>query len=133
METYDQSAYLQEKYRRNTNIVKDLRANPANLYNKNICNTKTKTYEYTTIPGLSEYQEVDVYYRIGDCQVSTVRVNRNGNTSFAFSAYSSATYNGCIFVHVDFENNRIGIQTYIIAGWGYEFLSVTRVTGILKL
>lgn len=109
-----------------------MRLNPANLYDGNICNDTTGTYQYTSIPNLNEYQEIDVYYRIGNLEDSVVRVNCNGKTSFVFSTYSSDKYNGCIFVHVDFSNNRIGIKTYIIAGWEYTYLSITRVTGILK-
>lgn len=115
----------------NFNISKDLITLPHTLLTGNICNTVTGSYEYTSIPNLSKYQEVLVRYRIGDAKAALgVRIIKGINERITDCAYLSATYNGRINIHVDFSNNQIGIYTIAKTGWDYQYLSITGVYGL---
>lgn len=116
----------------NTKTLRDCRNSPVSLFSGTHCSTKMNEYEYITVPNLNDYQEVDVYYGIGDAVRQVIRVNRNGDTSFCATGYASDRYNGSIHIHVDFVGNRIGIRTRTLTGWAYENLIISRVNGILK-
>lgn len=97
---------------------------------QDIYNTVTRTYEYFSVPNLNDYYEVFVYGRIGEivAQMHITRTLPYDSRTF----FLSSNYNGTIQVHVDFDNNRIGIQTVEINGWTFNQVCIRHIVGISK-
>lgn len=114
----------------NTKIAKDLSWSPTTLMTGTLYNTKTGEYEYLSIPELNQYQEVEVWIYIGDAILQPFRVNRAYSNAITASGSYSTTYAGKISVHIDFENNRIGVYTYYNIGWNLNNMGVKRLLGL---
>lgn len=107
-----------------------LSAAPVTLYSGTKYNTAANTWEYVSVSDLNKYQEVGFWVRVGDQLQEFVRVNRADVKDLWFSGYANASYNATLQVKVDFANNRIGVSTYRITGWGYSTVNISGVVGL---